>query len=201
MKVPHLKFEKEIWTEGGLVCGVDEVGCGCLAGPVVAAAVVLPENHRKIKGVRDCKLLNEKQRKEICEKILDQLLDFGIGLVTAVEIDKINIRNASKKAMKLSFDGLSTRPDLVLVDAYNIDGIEVSQKAILKGDEICYSIACASIIAKVYRDSIVSGLDKIHPEYGFSKHKGYGTKLHRDAIKKHGLTREHRKSFLRKFEL
>lgn len=198
MKLPHLIFEEEIWSEGGLVCGVDEVGRGCLAGPVVAAAVVLPLRHKPIKNVRDSKKLTAKMRQGLSETILESCADFGLGLVPALDIDKLGIAVASKRAMAEAVNQLSLEPDLLLVDAFEIDEILIAQKPIIKGDEICYSIACASIIAKVYRDSIVSGMDHDFPNHGFSKHKGYGTKLHFDAIKKHGVTPEHRKTFLGK---
>lgn len=198
MKVPHLKFEQEAWRINSITCGVDEVGRGCLAGPVVAAAVVFPKEHIPIKNVRDSKKLTPKMRAEIYDLILNDASDFGIGLVTATEIDEIGIAPATKKAMKLAIDSLSRIPDVVLIDALYLDDITITQKSIIKGDESVYSISAASIIAKVYRDAVVSGFDNIYPEYGFSSHKGYGTKKHYNAITCYGITDEHRKTFLKK---
>jgi ribonuclease HII len=196
MKVPHLDFEKRVWDVGGLACGVDEVGRGCIAGPVVAAAVIMPQGHVPIVNVRDSKKLTAKMRAEIYDLILDSVSDFGIGLVTAQEIDEIGIGVATKKAMKEAIDSLSIKPDLVLVDALILENVELAQKAIIKGDESIYSISAASIVAKVYRDAVVSGLDNVYSEYFFSEHKGYGTKKHYGAIEKKGMTSEHRKTFL-----
>lgn len=195
MKNPHTKLEKEIWTDGRIICGVDEVGRGCLAGPVVAAAVVMPAGHKPIDGVRDSKRLSKKQREELFDIILDNAADFGVGLVPALEIDNVGIVPATKRAMTEAVKLLTLQPDMLLVDAVEIDEVVMEQKSIIKGDEICYSIACASIIAKVFRDSVAAGLDHDFPKYGFPEHKGYGTKKHREAIKKHGVTREHRKTF------
>lgn len=195
MKEPHLKFEKEIWNQKKISCGIDEVGRGCLAGPVVAAAVVISADHKPIKNIRDSKKLTPKMRRELFEIILENCLDFGIGLASAKEIDEIGIAPASKKAMARAVNHLSSSPDHLLIDAFRIEEIEITQTPIIKGDEICYSIACASIVAKVFRDNIVSGLDNIYPKYSFSTHKGYGAKMHIEAIKKHGLTDEHRRSF------
>lgn len=199
MKNPHLKFEEEIWADGRIICGVDEVGRGCLAGPVVAAAVVMPAGHKPINGVRDSKKLSKKQREKLFDLILDNVADFGVGLVTALEIDNVSIAQATKKAMAEAVGLLSLQPDMLLVDAVEIDEVVMEQKSIIKGDEVCYSIACASIVAKVFRDSVATGLDHDFPKYGFPEHKGYGTKKHKEAIKKHGVTLEHRKSFLKKF--
>lgn len=195
MKSPHLKFEKEIWAEGRVLCGVDEVGRGCLAGPVVAAAVVMPKGHKPIDGIRDSKKVTKKKREELYDMILDSAADFGIGLVSALEIDNVGISTATKKAMAEAVKLLTIQPDTLLVDAYEIDELVIEQKPIIRGDEICYSIACASIVAKVFRDSVAAGLDHDFPKYGFPEHKGYGTKKHRGAIKKHGVTSQHRKSF------
>jgi ribonuclease HII len=197
MLVPHLNFEKEIWKTGGLACGIDEVGRGSIGGPVVAAAVVIPKGHVPIKNVRDSKKLTAKMRAVIYELLLDSVSDFGIGLVPAHEIDEIGIAPATKKAMKEAIEALTIKPDLVLVDAVILGEINIPQKAIIRGDESVYSISAASIIAKVYRDAIVSGLDNVHIGYYFSEHKGYGTKKHYEAIAKYGLTPEHRRTFLK----
>lgn len=198
MVTPHLKFEEEIWIKGGLACGVDEVGRGCIAGPVVAAAVVFSKNHKPIKNVRDSKKLTPKMRKEIFDEILNQSIDFGIGLVPALEIDRGGINPATKKAMMLAIESLTKIPEVVLIDAVKLEEVTIIQKSIIRGDENVYSISAASIIAKVFRDAIISGLDNVHPNYSFSSHKGYGTKKHYEEIEKNGLTEEHRKSFLSK---
>lgn len=193
--MPDLSFEEEIWAEGRILCGVDEVGRGCLAGPVVAAAVVMPKGHKPIDGICDSKKLTRKKREELFDIILDNVADFGVGLVPAIEIDNVGIASATKRAMAEAVKLLTIQPDTLLVDAYEIDEMVIDQKPIAKGDEVCYSIACASIVAKVFRDSVVAGLHHDFPKYGFPNHKGYGTKKHREAIKKHGTTREHRRTF------
>jgi ribonuclease HII len=197
MKRPHLKYEQEIWDVNGLACGVDEVGRGSIAGPVVAAAVVFPSGHQPIENVRDSKKLTPKMRAEIFDLILDNVSDFGVGLVPAIEIDEFGIVPATKKAMKLAIDSLLKVPEVVLIDALSLPEITITQKSIIKGDESVYSISAASIIAKVYRDAVVSGLDNIYPEYGFSSHKGYGTQRHYEVISRYGITPEHRKTFLK----
>lgn len=196
MKTPHLIFEQEIWEANGLACGVDEVGRGCLAGPVVAAAVVFPNGHIPIDHVRDSKKMTPRMRAEIFDLILENVVDFGIGLVPASVIDEHGIAFATKKAMKLAIDSLSKVPEVVLIDALYLAEVTIPQKSIIKGDESVYSISAASIIAKVYRDAVVSGFDNIYEGYGFSSHKGYGTKAHYEAIKKQGLTFEHRQTFI-----
>jgi ribonuclease HII len=196
MKEPHIKFEKEIWDEGCLAGGVDEVGRGCIAGPVVAACVVFPANHIPIKNVRDSKKLTPKMRKELFDNILASASDFGIGLVPSSAIDKDGIGRSTKKAMAIAVESLSTTPDILLIDAMTLEEVTISQKAIIKGDENVYSISAASIVAKVFRDAVVSGLDNAHPGYDFSSHKGYGTKKHYEAITRIGICPEHRKTFL-----
>lgn len=197
LKQPHLKFEQEAWDHNLIVCGVDEVGRGCLAGPVVAAAVSFPKNHCPHEKIRDSKKLTPKMRAELFSFILDECYDFGVGLVPATEIDAIGIVPATKKAMESAIAGFSRNPDQILIDAVVLEEITIPQKSIIKGDESVYSIAAASIVAKVFRDSVVSGFDNVYSEYQFASHKGYGTKAHYAAIKKHGLTKEHRRTFLR----
>lgn len=197
LKQPHLKFEQEAWDHNLIVCGVDEVGRGCLAGPVVAAAVSFSKSHKPHEKVRDSKKMTPKMRAEMFEYILDNCSDFGIGLVPADEIDRIGIVPATKKAMVSAIQGFNIQPDEILIDAVNLEEITIKQKSIIKGDESVYSIAAASIVAKVFRDSVVSGFDNVYSEYQFSSHKGYGTKAHYAAIEKHGLTKEHRRTFLR----
>jgi ribonuclease HII len=196
IRKPNLEFEKEIWASQGLACGLDEVGRGCIAGPVVAAAVVFEENHQPHDKVRDSKTLSPKQRQELFDFILTGARDYGIGLVSAAEVDEVGIVPATKKAMGLALEMLRVRPDCLLIDAVVLNEIEIKQKSIIKGDSICYSIAAASIIAKVFRDQVVSGFDNIYPKYGFSGHKGYGAKTHYEAIARYGLTPEHRKTFI-----
>lgn len=200
MQKPNLKHEREHWAKDQLVCGVDEVGRGCLAGPVVAAAVVLKKNHKRVKNVRDSKTLNENQRREIFNTILESVEDFGVGLVPAGEIDLIGIHVASKLAMAQAIRQLSLTPQKVLVDGmFVIEEVDLPQEAIIGGDAKCYSISCASIVAKVFRDQVVAGFDNLYPEYGFSSHKGYGTKKHQEALRIFGPTPEHRRTFLRKY--
>jgi ribonuclease HII len=201
MKEPHFKIEKEHWAKDQLLAGVDEVGRGCLAGPVVAAAVVLPKDHKRIKNVRDSKTLNEKQRREIFDAIIDSALDFGVGLVPAGKIDLIGIHVASRLAMTQAVNQLNLPIGKVIVDGkFPIDDIIHEQEALVDGDALCYTVSCASILAKVFRDQVVAGFDNVYPDYGFSSHKGYATKKHYDAHRSFGITPEHRRTFLKKFE-
>jgi ribonuclease HII len=198
---PDLKHENIIWAQSGLAAGVDEVGRGCLAGPVVAAAVVMPvgcDIHIKI---RDSKTMTAKARAEMFDYILDNCHDFGVGLVPASQIDANGINPSVNTAMQLALSMLKSDPSIVLVDAVTVDNISIPQKGVIKGDAKVYSIAAASVVAKVFRDSVVSGLDNVYPEYGFSGHKGYGAAKHMDAIRTHGLTPEHRRSFCTRITL
>lgn len=196
MITPHLDFEKAIWAEGSFVCGVDEVGRGCLAGPVVAAAVILPKNHQPHQKIRDSKKMTPKNRAEMYDFILDNAVDFGIGLIDAKTIDEIGIGAATEAAMISAVGMLNKKVSWALIDGRGISGLSVRQKAVIKGDAYVYSISAASIVAKVFRDKIVSGLDNVYPDYSFSEHKGYGTKKHYEAISKRGLTPEHRTTFI-----
>lgn len=200
IKEPDLKTEKEFWSQEALVCGIDEVGRGCIAGPVVAAAVILPVNHKKIEKIRDSKLMTAKMRERAFESIMDSCHDFGIGLVSAARIDEIGIEKATKEAMLEALTQIKEKHDLVLIDGNKELELDIEQIAIVDGDATVYSISCASIIAKVFRDAIVSGIDQEFPRYCFAEHKGYGTKKHYEALKKHGLLSEHRKSFLKNLE-
>lgn len=195
MVTPHLEFEQEVWSRTGLACGIDEVGRGCIAGPVVAAAVVFDPSHQPHAKVRDSKTMTPKMRAEMFEFIIAEAKDFGVGLVPAHEIDEIGIVPATKKAMRLAIEMLGSDPSVLLIDAVILDEVAIPQKSIIKGDAVCYSISAASILAKVFRDQVVSGFDNIYPEYGFSGHKGYGAPAHYAAISEYGLTPEHRKSF------
>jgi ribonuclease HII len=200
MQTPHLEFEQEIWNTGGMACGIDEVGRGCLAGPVVAGAVVFSPGHKPHPKIRDSKTLSQKQREELFDFIVIEAKDYGVGLVTAGEIDEIGIVPATKKAMALAIEMLGSDPSNLLIDAVILDGVDIPQKSIIKGDSICYSISAASILAKVFRDRVLIGFDNAYPGYGFSGHKGYGAPAHYSAIKEFGLTTEHRRTFLKRFE-
>jgi len=192
-----LEFEKSTFDLGfNLIAGLDEAGRGPLAGPVVASAVILPKLEL-IRDIDDSKKLSEKKRDELYMKIQEIAIDIGVGIVDNETIDKINILNATKLAMKRAVDSLKIKPDFMLIDALEIADIDIKQKSIIKGDSRSISIAAASIIAKVTRDNIVKQYDIKYPEYKFSKHKGYGTKEHYEAIKKYGITPIHRKSFLK----
>ncbi|MCC0691868.1 MULTISPECIES: ribonuclease HII [Clostridioides] len=190
-------FENEGYNKGYLyIGGIDEAGRGPLAGPVVASVVVFKKN-TKIEGVNDSKKLSEAKRDELFEVIKKEALDYGIGIVNNEEIDEFNILNATYMAMKKAINCLKQAPDYLLVDAATIPGIDIAQNPIVKGDSKSISIAAASILAKVTRDSIMYQYDRVYPEYGFKSHKGYGTKEHYEAIEKHGITPIHRKSFLK----
>ena len=178
-----------------IICGVDEAGRGPLAGPVVAAACILPDG-LIIEGLDDSKKLTEKKRERIFDIIIEKALDYSVASATVEEIEEINILNAAMLAMKRAIDGLNIKPDLALIDGNTSRGFDLPTKTVVHGDAISQSIAAASILAKVTRDRLCYEYDKEYPEYGFAKHKGYGTKLHTDAIKQYGVTPIHRPSFL-----
>ncbi len=191
-----IDFENQAFAEGfRLVAGVDEVGRGCLAGAVVAAAVILDLSKPLPEDLNDSKKLSEKKRRQIDLEIRANAVAFSIAQIEAEEIDRINILQATKKAMRLAIENLQPKADFLLIDALQLKEIPTPQKAIIKGDAISASIAAASIIAKTYRDNLMRELDKIYPEYGFAKHVGYGTKAHFDALRQHGACPLHRKSF------
>lgn len=190
-------FENEGYSNGyTYIGGIDEAGRGPLAGPVVAAVVVFKPG-TKIEGINDSKKLSESKRNKLFDIIKNEALDYGIGIVQRDEIDEYNILNATYMAMKKAINCLKKSPDYLLVDAAHIPDIDIAQKAIIKGDSKSISIAAASILAKVTRDSLMYEYDKMYPEYGFSSHKGYGTDQHYQAIRQHGITPIHRKSFLK----
>lgn len=190
-------YENEGYEKGYLcIGGIDEAGRGPLAGPVVASVVVFKPG-TKIDGINDSKKLSEAKRDELFDIIKEQAIDYGIGIVNNEEVDEFNILNATYMAMKKALNCLKQTPDYLLVDAATIPGINTKQNPIIKGDSKSISIAAASILAKVTRDSIMYQYDKIYPEYGFKSHKGYGTKEHYEAIEKNGITPIHRKSFLK----
>lgn len=190
-------YENEGYNKGYLyIGGIDEAGRGPLAGPVVAAVVVFKPN-TKIEGINDSKKLSEQKREELFDIIKEKALDYGIGIVNHEEIDEFNILNATYMAMKKAINCLEKSPDYLLIDAATIPGINIEQKPIIKGDSKSISIAAASILAKVTRDNIMYQYEDMYPGYGFKSHKGYGTKEHYEAIKKHGICPIHRKSFLK----
>jgi ribonuclease HII len=191
-----IDFENQAHAEGfRFVAGVDEVGRGCLAGAVVAAAVILDLSKPLPAGLNDSKKLSEKKRLEIDAEIRRTAIAFSIAQIEADEIDRINILQATKKAMRAAIENLDPKPDFLLIDAVQLKETNLPQKAIIKGDDISASIAAASIIAKTYRDNLMREYDKIYPAYGFAKHVGYGTKAHYEALKQHGACALHRKSF------
>ena len=194
------EHENELRNKGfKTICGIDEAGRGPLAGPVVVASVIMPANSM-IEGVNDSKKISEKKREKIYEQILEEAVSYGIAIIGQDEIDEINILNATKKGLTISLQELTEKPDLIVVDALSgIDTMGIPYESIIKGDAKCYSISAASILAKVTRDRIMREWDKVYPEYGFEKHKGYGTAAHIAAIREHGLCPIHRRSFTKNF--
>ncbi len=197
-----LEIEERIYSMGyKYIACIDEVGRGCLAGDVVACAIIMPRN-LFINGIKDSKKLTEKKREELYDKIIKSSIAWGIGRVNSVKIDEINIKESTRLAMKLAVenlkdkDGNKVAPDFLLIDAERIN-VDISQEAIIKGDEISFGIACASIVAKVYRDRLCVQWDEEYPGYNLRKHKGYGTKEHRELIKTLGPSPIHRVSFLK----
>ena len=190
-----LRRERELWA-GGLVhvAGVDEAGVGPLAGPVVAAAVVFPPG-TGLKGVDDSKRLTPEKRAALAVEIRGVAICWSVAVVEAGEIDRMNILRASLEAMRRAVEGLSVRPERLLVDARTIPGTDVAQEAIVKGDAKCHAIAAASILAKTERDALMRRLAEEFPGYGFAEHKGYPTEAHRDAIRRLGPCAIHRRSF------
>ena len=193
-----LFFENEAYARGyKYVCGVDEAGRGPLAGPVFAAAVILPRGC-VIDGVNDSKKLTEKKREQLYSKIKEQSLAYCVASASVDEIDEINILNATFLAMTRAVSGLQVKADFALVDGNRLPSLEIGAKAVVKGDALSESIAAASILAKVERDHFMLNLANEYPNYAFEKHKGYGTKLHIEMIKKYGASNVHRKTFLKK---
>ena len=196
-RLKTLKLEEEQLYKTGVnyICGIDEAGRGPLAGPVVVAAVILPQDSF-IEGINDSKKVSEKKRELLYEQITKEAITWGVGIVDQQTIDDINILNATKAGLTQALQELSQKPDLILVDALShINTLGIPYKSIVKGDAKCYSIAAASIIAKVTRDRIMRTWDEVYPQYGFAKHKGYGTKMHIDAINEYGICSLHRKTF------
>lgn len=197
MITPTLQFETSLWNSGySYVCGLDEVGRGCFAGPVVVGAVIFSPNSSLPDGIRDSKLLKPERRVELAEGIKRVALEWAIGESSVEMINKVGIGKATQIAFYNAIKSFKQVPDYLLIDAFFIANIDKNkQKPIKDGDKVCMSVAAASIIAKVYRDRLMEGLDGEYPQYGFAKHKGYGTRQHQEAIKKHGLSKLHRTSF------
>ncbi len=190
-----LSFERRFMEEGFCrIAGVDEAGRGCLAGPVVAAAVILPRGC-VLDGVTDSKLLSPPVRERLFDTVLEQAVAVGIGVVGPEEIDSINVLRASLKAMTKAVDALDPRPDLLLIDGNQSIPHYLPQKAIVQGDRLSLSISAASIVAKVYRDRLMERYHDEYPCYNFARHKGYGTREHREALRRWGVSPIHRKSF------
>lgn len=203
MIIDKLKYEKEYLKSGyKYICGIDEVGRGCLFGPVTAAAVIMPlslsfnnnENENIIEGIEDSKKLSPKIRKELSKKIIEKSIDYSIYSISEKIIDEINILNATKLAMIKAVENLKIKPDILFIDALELD-IDIKQISIIKGDSKSYSIGCASILAKVSRDEMMNNLPEEYQKYKISKNKGYGTKEHLEAIEKYGPSDKHRFTF------
>lgn len=189
-------FEDQAFNEGfRFIAGVDEVGRGCLAGPVVAGACILNRGISVPEGLNDSKKLTAKQRAEIAEELRSNAIAFSIGIVEADDIDRINILEATKLAMIKAINALARPADYLLIDALQLKQVALPQKAIIKGDSISYSIAAASVVAKTYRDDLMAKYDQEYPQYGFAGHKGYGSVLHLEALRIHGPCPLHRKTF------
>ena len=194
------KIEVELHKKGFKnLCGIDEAGRGPLAGPVVVAGVIMPEDSM-IEGVNDSKKVSEKKRELLYDKIIEEALAYYVAIIGQDVIDEINILNATKSGVTKVIEELDVKPDLILIDALeHIDTKGIPYESIIKGDAKCYSISAASIIAKVTRDRIMREWDNVYPQYGFIQHKGYGTAKHIAAIKEYGLCPIHRRSFTKKF--
>lgn len=194
------EIENDLYLKGmNYICGIDEAGRGPLAGPVVVASVIMPK-YSMIEGVNDSKKISESKREQLYEKIIEEAISYGVGIIDQKEIDEINILNATKKGLTTSLKELKVKPDIILVDALTgIDTLQIPYQSIIKGDAKAYSISAASIIAKVTRDRIMRQWDEIYPQYGFAKHKGYGTAAHIAAIKEYGICPLHRLSFVKNF--
>lgn len=194
------EMEKELYQKGfQKIGGIDEAGRGPLAGPVVIAGVIMPPDSR-IEGVNDSKKVSEKKREKLYDLILEEAISYSVAVIGQDVIDEINILNATKQGVTKVVEELDIKPDLILVDALTqINTKGIPYDSIIKGDAKCYSIAAASIIAKVTRDRIMRQWEEIYPQYGFATHKGYGTAKHIEAIKEYGLCPIHRRSFTKNF--
>ena len=195
--MPSFEYENAAYDRGYVaVCGCDEAGRGPLCGPVVAAAVILPRDEI-IEGLNDSKKLTEKRREALFDVIRDRAVAYAIAEASPAEIDEINILNASMLAMRRAVEALSVKADYALIDGNCSRGFEIATETVVKGDAKSASIAAASILAKVTRDRQCAELDRLYPEYGIAKHKGYPTKDHMDAVREHGPSPIHRRSFLK----
>lgn len=193
------EIEDGFYAQGvKIICGVDEAGRGPLAGPVCAAAVILPE-HLEIPGLTDSKKLSDKKRRELFPIIKEQAVAYGIGMASEQEIDEINILQATFLAMQRALDQLGVKPDLALIDGNREKDFGLPVKTVVKGDSLSMNIAAASILAKVTRDDLMVQMAQTYPQYGFEIHKGYGTRAHYAALTAHGMCPIHRKTFLKKF--
>ena len=194
------EIEKDLYQKGfQTICGIDEAGRGPLAGPVVVAGVIMPQDSM-IEGVNDSKKVSEKKREKLYDLILEEAISYSVAIIGQDVIDEINILNATKQGVTKVVEELEVKPNLIVVDALtHINTKGIPYDSIIKGDAKCYNIAAASIIAKVTRDRIMRQWDEIYPQYGFSGHKGYGTAKHIAAIKEYGLCPIHRRSFTKKF--
>ena len=200
-QIDKLKFEREEESKGHfLIAGVDEVGRGPLAGPVCVACVMMPLDDI-IEGIDDSKKVSEKKRNLLAEQIKEKAICYVVEMIDEETIDKINILEATKLAMKRAIEKMTIKPDVVLVDAISKLDVETNIRGIVKGDALSYSIGCASILAKVERDNLMVKLGEEYPVYGFEKHKGYGTKAHMEAIREYGPCVYHRLSFLKNMDL
>ena len=192
--IDNYKYERELKEKGiKLIAGVDEVGRGPLIGPVVAAAVILPDNF-KLDGLTDSKKLSEKKREQYYEIIKKEAISIGIGIISEKRIDEINIYEATKEAMKKAINNLNPKPEHILIDAMPLD-LDIPTTSVIKGDLLSLTISAASVIAKVTRDHMLYDIDKEYPMYDLKNNKGYGTKKHIEAIKEYGITKYHRLSF------
>ena len=197
-RIESLKVYEREYEHLGYICGIDEVGRGPLAGPVVAGAVILPKDC-KLLYLNDSKQLSEKKREELYDKIMERAVATGIGVVSPARIDEINILQATYEAMRMAIGNLKVQPDLLLNDAVTIPEVEIPQVPIIKGDAKSVSIAAASIIAKVTRDRLMVEYDKVLPGYDFASNKGYGTKKHIEGLKELGPSPIHRRTFIKKY--
>lgn len=198
------KYEENLYNEGyKFICGIDEAGRGPLAGPVVVGAAVMPRDS-KLEWVNDSKKVTEKRREILYDRITEEALAWGVGIISEKEIDELNILNATKKGLHLALgeviEKLKQKPDIVIADALReIDTFEIPYQSIIKGDATCYSISCASILAKVTRDRIMREWNEVYPMYDFEKNKGYGTAEHIKALKQYGPCPIHRRTFIKHF--
>jgi len=196
--MPDYEYESKASAMGyGNICGVDEAGRGPLAGPVYAAAVILPQG-LVIEGLNDSKKLSEKKRELLYDKVIENAIAWSVGVATEQEIDEVNILQATYLAMRRAVEGLEVKAGYALIDGNRMPPLSIDGETVIKGDALSMSIAAASIIAKVSRDRFMLELDEKYPEYQFSKHKGYGTALHYEMIEKYGISPVHRRSFLKK---